>query len=89
MKLRSLLLLGVGFAAGVTFARRMNADDPDVVHGPVAERSPANPAVRLATTQAQRLADRATEASLTAIRRTRTAIQGRLEPYEDDDVAWG
>jgi hypothetical protein len=89
MKLRSFVLLGVGFAAGVAFARRMDADDPDVVHGPVSERAPANPAVRLATSQAQRLADRATDASLAAIRRTRTAIQGRLEAYEDDDVAWG
>ena len=89
MRFRSFVLLGVGFVAGVAFARRMNADDPDVVHGPVSERAPANPAVRLATSQAQRLADRASEASLTAIRRTRTAIQGRLETYEDDDVAWG
>ncbi|HSL11814.1 MAG TPA: hypothetical protein VLA82_10920 [Actinomycetota bacterium] len=90
MKLRSLFLLAVGFVAGVAFARRMNADDPNVIHGPVAERAPANPAVRLATTQAQRLADRASDASLAAIRRTRSAIQGRLEAYDDDDdVAWG
>jgi len=88
MKLRSLFLLAAGFVAGVTFARRMDADDPNVIRGPVAERTPANPAVRLATAQAQRLADRATDASLAAIRRTRTAIQGRLEDY-DDDVAWG
>lgn len=88
MKLRSLFLLGMGFAAGVAFARRMDADDPYVVHGPAAERTPANPAVRLASAQAQRLADRATDASLSAIRRTRAAIQGRLDTY-DDDVAWG
>jgi hypothetical protein len=87
MKLRSLVLLAAGFVAGVAFARRMAADDPDVVHGPVAERSTANPAARLASAQAQKLAGRATEASLSAIRRTRSAIQGRLEP--DDDVAWG
>jgi len=88
MKLRSLFLLAAGFAAGVAFARRMDADDPYVVHGPTAEATPANPAVRLASSQAQKLAGRATEASLAAIRRTRSAIQGRLEPY-DDDAAWG
>ena len=87
MKLRSLFLLAAGFAAGVAFAHRMTVDDPDVVHGSVAERSTANPAARLASAQAQKLAGRATEASLSAIRRTRSAIQGRLEP--DDDVAWG
>ena len=37
---------------GVAFARRMDADDPYVVHGPTAEATPANPAVRLASTQA-------------------------------------
>jgi hypothetical protein len=88
MKLRSLFLLAVGFVAGVAFARRMDADDPYVIHGPVAERAPASPAARLATAQAQRIAERAADASLSAIRRTRTAIQGRLETY-DDDVAWG
>jgi hypothetical protein len=88
MKLRSLFLLAVGFVAGVAYARRMTADDPYVVHGPVAERTPSNPAARLASVQAQRLADRATEASLAAIRRTRSAIQERLESY-DDDAAWG
>jgi hypothetical protein len=89
MKLRTPFLLVAGFVAGIAFARRMDADDPNVVHGPVAERSPANPAVRLASTQAQKLADRATDASLGAIRRTRSAIQGRLESYDDDDAAWG
>jgi hypothetical protein len=87
MKLRSLFLLAVGFVAGVAFARRMDADDPYVVHGPVSETTSANPAMRLATSQAQKLAGRATEASLSAIRRTRSAIQDRLET--DDDVAWG
>jgi hypothetical protein len=88
MKLRTPFLLATGFVAGVAFARRMGADDPNVVHGPVAERTPANPAVRLASAQAQKLSDRATNASLGAIRRTRSAIQGRLESYEDD-AAWG
>ena len=88
MKLRTPFLLAAGFVAGVAFSRRMGADDPNVIHGPVAERTPANPAVRLASAQAQKLADRATDASLSAIRRTRSAIQGRLESY-DDDAAWG
>ena len=89
MKLRSLLLVGVGFAAGVSFARRMNADDPDVVHGPIADLRAENPVARVASAQAQRLADRATAASLAAIQRTRGAIRERLDDVNDDDAAWG
>jgi hypothetical protein len=88
MKLRSLLFLGIGFSAGVAYARRMAADDPEVVHGPLAERRSENPAVRIASSQAQRLAELATTASLEAIRRTRGAIRERLDDV-DDDAAWG
>ena len=88
MKLRSLLFVGIGFAAGVSFARRMNADDPDIVHGPIGGGHVENPVARVASARAQRLADRATAASLAAIRRTRGAIRERLDDV-DDDAAWG
>jgi hypothetical protein len=65
----------------------MSEDDPEVLHGPIRSES-ANPAVRAVTSQAQRVADRATVASLAAIKRARGALRERLaeEPY--DDVNW-
>jgi len=86
MRLRSLLLFGAGIATGLAIARKATEDDPAVQHGPT--KAPANPAVRAMTTQAQRMADRATVASLEAIRKARGAIRQRLadEPY--DDATW-
>ncbi len=89
MKLRSIVLLVAGFVAGMAFARRMREDDPNVVSGSVYDRRAENPAVRVVSSQAQRIAGRATTASLTAIRRARGAIRERLDdelPY--DDAAW-
>ena len=89
MKLRTLILFGAGIMTGLAIARKMSEDDPGVLHGPTRASAPsANPALRLVTSQAQRLADRATVASLEAIKRARGAIRERLaeEPY--DDVNW-
>jgi len=89
MKLRSLVLFGAGIMTGLAIARRLTQDDPEVLHGPTrSDPSSANPALRVVASQAQRLADRATVASLGAIRRARGAIRDRMteEPY--DDVNW-
>jgi hypothetical protein len=87
MRLRSLLFFGAGIATGLAIARKATEDDPAVQHGP-SRAAPSSPAVRAVTTQAQRIADRATVASLEAIRKARGAIRERLadEPY--DDATW-
>jgi hypothetical protein len=86
MKLRSLFVFGAGVVTGLAIARKMNEDDPEVLHGPTRSEAPANPALRAVSEQAQRLGDRATVLSLDAIRKTRGAIRDRLG--EGDDAAW-
>jgi hypothetical protein len=86
VKLRNLLLIGIGVFVGMKIASKMREDDPDVVHGPQGERAD-NPAVKIISTQAQRLADQAAVLSLDAIRRARGAIRTRLGE-EDEDAAW-
>ena len=86
MKLRTLLLLGVGVAIGLKIAAKLREDDPEVLHGPQRARSDQRPALRLVSTQVQRLTDAATGKSLDAIRRVRTGLRERLG--EDDAAAW-
>jgi hypothetical protein len=87
MKLRTLLLIALGIAIGLQVARRLRADDPNVVAGPQHEHPGSqNPAARVVTAQAQRLAGQATDLSLSAIRRARGAIQSRLG--EPDEANW-
>ena len=87
MKLRNLLLIGLGIAVGMQISRRLREDDPNVVRGPQRPQSGgAAPTVRIVSAQAQRLADQATAKSLDVIRRARGAIRTRL--VEDDDGAW-
>jgi hypothetical protein len=89
MKVRSFVLFGAGIAIGFRLAKKMDEDDPNVVTGPTRTHTPARPAVRLVSSQAQRLADRATVASLDAIRRARGAIRDRLGDTEVyDDATW-
>ena len=88
MKLRSLFLFGAGIVAGLAIANKMHEDDPEVLHGPSKQRSAANPALRVVSSSAQRVADRATVASLDAIRRARVSIRGRLADDSYDDAAW-
>jgi predicted dinucleotide-binding enzyme len=88
MKLRSFVLFGAGIMTGLAIARKLTEDDPEVVHGPTRSDGSANPAVRAVTSQAQRIADRATVASLDAIRRARGAIRDRLGDERYDEVSW-
>jgi hypothetical protein len=86
MRFRSLLFFGAGVAIGLKVAAKLREDDPEVVHGPQRGRSDQRPALRLVSTQMQRLTDAATGKSLDAIRRVRTGIRDRLG--EDDAAAW-
>ncbi|HEX2423830.1 MAG TPA: hypothetical protein VHN56_11880 [Actinomycetota bacterium] len=88
MKLRTLILFGAGIMTGLAIARKMSEDDPEVQHGPTRSSESANPAVRAVTSQAQRVADRATVASLVAIKRARDALRERLAEEQYDDVNW-
>jgi predicted dinucleotide-binding enzyme len=88
MKLRTLILFGAGIMTGLAIARKMSEDDPEVLHGPTRSSESANPAVRAVTSQAQRVADRATVASLVAIKRARDALRERLAEEQYDDVNW-
>jgi len=85
MKLRTLIVLVIGLALGYKLAKRTTQDDPAIVKGPRDERPAANPAMRMISGQAQRLADQATVKSLDVIRGARRAIRSRLT---DDDPAW-
>jgi hypothetical protein len=88
MKLRSLVLFGAGMATGLAIAKKLAADDEDIVHGPQRMQTPANPALRALSTGTQRLSDRATVLSLDAIRKAREAIRDRLGESTYDDAAW-
>ena len=85
MKLRTLILLAVGIALGYKLAKR-STEDPAILRGPRDEQRTSNPAVRLISGQAQKLADQATVKSLDVIRGARRALQSRLA--EQDDAAW-
>ena len=88
MKLRSLLLVGVGIGIGYTISQKMREDDPEVVRGPQHTTS-GSPGLRLVGDRAQRIADQAGVRSLDAIRRARGVIRTRLgEPSTYDDAAW-
>jgi hypothetical protein len=85
MRLRTLILIAVGIALGYKLAKRSTEDDPAIVKGPRDEQRTSNPAFRLISGQAQKLADQATVKSLDAIRGARRALQSRLD---EDDAAW-
>lgn len=85
-KLRSVLLVAGGVALGMQLARKLREDDPNVLHGPRRSRTDQRPALRMVSTQVQRLTDVATGKSLDAIRRLRGQIRDRLG--EDDVAAW-
>jgi hypothetical protein len=86
--LRTLIIFGSGVVAGISIARRIGADEPEVLHGP-SQRESTNPALRAASAGLTRAGDRATIASLDAIRRARGVIRARLGEDAGDDAAWG
>jgi hypothetical protein len=88
MKLRSLLLLAAGVFLGLKIAEKLREDDPYVVHGPQRGRTEPRPALRLVSTQVQRLGGAATSKSLDAIRRLRGQIRDRLGDGDQDIAAW-
>jgi hypothetical protein len=88
MKLRSLILFGAGIATGLAIAKKLNADDEEIVHGPQRTHTTPNPALRALSSGSQKLSDRATVMSLQAIRRARGRIRDRLGESAYDDAAW-
>ena len=88
MKLRSLILFGAGIATGLAIARKLAADDENIVHGPQRTQTSANPALHALSSGTQKLSDRATVLSLDAIRKAREAIRDRLGESTYDDAAW-
>lgn len=88
MKLRRILLFGAGVVAGLAIAKKMNEDDPEVIHGPMQAKASQNPALAVVSDQAQRVVDLASVKSLDAIRRARGAIRERLGEETYDDAAW-
>ena len=87
MKLRTLFLFGAGVATGLVIAKKMSADDEEIVHGPQQTRS-ANPMMRAFSHRTSAFSDRATVRSLDAIRRARVAIRDRLADQGYDEAAW-
>jgi hypothetical protein len=88
MKLRSLMFVAMGVGIGMWASRKFHEDDPFVVSGPIDARARTNPALRVVSLGAQAISDRASVASLDAIRRARGAIRQRLAAQAYDDVAW-
>ncbi len=88
MKLRSLILFGAGIATGLAIAKKLNADDEEIVHGPQRTRTTTSPALRALSSGSQKLSDRATVMSLEAIRKARGRIRDRLGESTYDDAAW-
>jgi hypothetical protein len=92
MKLRTLFVMAIGVIVGYLIANKLREDDPAIVSGPqatAANGNGSNPALRIVSSSAQRLADQASVRGLEAIRRARGAIQARVNGDIADDVDWG
>src|SRR5205085_2470725 len=64
VRLRTLIVLCIGAAVGYVYAKRaLTRDEPAILKGP-RDEAPLNPALRMISGQAQRLADQATVKSL-------------------------
>jgi hypothetical protein len=80
--MKVLIAFGLGFAAGVSVARRMVKDDPNIVVGP---RTTSKSGLAAMT---DGILGQATERSLGAIRKARGAIQERLSASDGSTAAW-
>jgi hypothetical protein len=81
MKFRTGLIVGI--AIGYTAATWLRRDDPVIVTDPSASQGRAG---RMISSSSRRVAARAQDAGLVALRRARGTIQSRLG--EEQDAAW-
>ncbi len=90
MKLRNLILIGLGIFIGYKLAAKMREDDPSVVKGPQRRQEGASSSrtARAVSSQAQRIAEQATTRSLDIIKRARGSLRDRMGEYENDDAVW-
>ena len=90
MKIRNLLLLGIGIGIGYKLAAKMREDDPGVVKGPQRRQEGLGSGRRgrMVSSQAQRIAEQATNQSMDIIKRARGSLRDRMGEYESDDAVW-
>jgi hypothetical protein len=90
VKLRNLILIAIGIAIGFKLAAKIREDDPSVIKGP--QRRPegfgSSRTARTVSSQAQRIAEQATNKSLDIIKRARGSLRDRMGEYERDDAVW-
>ncbi len=86
MRLRNLILIGLGIFIGYKLAAKMREDDPNVVSGP--RRESGSRTARTVSAQGKRLADQATMKSLDMIKRARGSLRDRMSDYESDEAVW-
>jgi hypothetical protein len=90
MKLRTLILIGLGIFIGYKLAAKMREDDPSVVKGPQRRQEGfgSSRTARTVSSQAQRFAEQATNRSMDIIKRARGSLRDRMGEYESDDAVW-
>jgi hypothetical protein len=90
VKLRNLILIALGIFIGYKLAAKMREDDPSVVKGPQRRQEGfgSSRAARTVSSQAQRIAEQATNRSLDIIKRARGSLRDRMSEYESDDAVW-
>ena len=90
MKIRNLILIALGIAIGYNLAAKMREDDPNVVKGPQRRKEGfgSSRTARTVSSQAQRIAEQATNKSLDIIKRARGSLRDRMGEYEKDDAVW-
>jgi hypothetical protein len=90
VKFRNLILIAIGIAIGYKLAAKMGEDDPSVVKGPQRRQEGfgSSRTVRTVSSQAQRIAEKATNKSLGIIKRARGSLRDRMGEYENDDAVW-
>jgi hypothetical protein len=90
MKLRNLILIAIGIVIGYKLFTKMHEDEPTVVKGPQRRQEGfgSGRAARTVSSQAQRIAEQATNKSLDIIKRARGTLRDRMGEYERDDAVW-
>ena len=90
MKLRNLILIALGIFIGYKLATKIREDDPSVVKGPQRRQEgfASGRTGRMVSSQAQRIAEQATNKSLEIIKRARGSLRDRVGDFENDDAVW-